>query len=59
MFNRDHLNRIPSILHLPSIYIETPLKIGEICILDEALYDVIKMLFKWFLFLSLHLNDII
>ena len=45
VFNRDHLNCLPSVFHLLSICIETPLKIGEICKLDGK-YDIIKMLFK-------------
>ena len=46
VFNRDHLNCLPSVFHLLSICIEIPLKIGEICKLDGNLYDIIKMLFK-------------
>ena len=48
VFNRDHLNCLPSVFHLLSICIETPLKIGEICKLDidGNLYDIIKMLFN-------------
>ena len=34
VLNRDHLNCLPSVFHLLSICIETPLKIGEICKLD-------------------------
>ena len=46
VFNRDHLNCLPSVFHLLSICIETPLIIGKIYKLDGNLYDIIKMLFK-------------
>ena len=40
VFNRDHLNCLPSVFNLLSIGTETPLKIGRICKLDGNLYDI-------------------
>ena len=59
LFTLSKSNCLSSVFHLLSICIQTPLKIGEICKLHGNLYDIIKMVFTWFLILFLHLNKII